>query len=75
MKVATFNINNVRKRLPNLLAWLRAEKPDIVCLRGLKSTDEEFPAEALLKAGYQRHLERSEDLERCCHSFTQQTLG
>ena len=52
MKVATFNINNVRKRLPNLLAWLRTEKPDIVCLQELKSTDDEFPAEAILKAGY-----------------------
>ena len=52
MKIATFNINNVRKRLPNLLAWLRVEKPDVVCLQELKSTDDEFPAEALLKAGY-----------------------
>ena len=52
MKVATFNINNVRKRLPNLLAWLRVAKPDVVCLQELKSTDDEFPAEALLKAGY-----------------------
>jgi exodeoxyribonuclease-3 len=52
MKIATFNINNVRKRLPNLLAWLRETAPDIVCLQELKSTDEEFPAEAIHKAGY-----------------------
>ena len=52
MKIATFNINNVRKRLPNLLAWLRVAKPDVVCLQELKSTDDEFPAETLLKAGY-----------------------
>ena len=39
MKIATFNINNVRKRLPNLLAWLRAAKPDVVCLQELKATD------------------------------------
>src|SRR6186997_113037 len=52
MKIATYNINNVRKRLPNLLAWLKAAKPDIVCLQELKSTDAEFPAAAIRKAGY-----------------------
>ena len=52
MKIATFNINNVRKRLPNLLAWLRTAKPDVVCLQELKSTDAEFPAEAIRNAGY-----------------------
>ena len=35
MKIATFNINNVNKRLPNLLAWLRSAKPDVVCLQEL----------------------------------------
>ena len=53
MKIATYNINNVRKRLPNLLAWLKAAKPDIVCLQELKSADAEFPAAAIRKAGYQ----------------------
>jgi exodeoxyribonuclease III len=52
MKIATYNINNVRKRLPNLLAWLKAAKPDIVCLQELKSADAEFPAAAIRKAGY-----------------------
>src|SRR5882672_11253430 len=52
MKIATYNINNVRKRLPNLVAWLKAAKPDIVCLQELKSTDAEFPAAAIRKAGY-----------------------
>ncbi|WP_447412363.1 endonuclease/exonuclease/phosphatase family protein, partial [Clostridium perfringens] len=42
MKIATFNINNVRRRLPNLLRWLRAAKPDVVCLQELKCTDAEF---------------------------------
>lgn len=32
MRIATFNINNVVRRLPNLLAWLRAAAPDVVCL-------------------------------------------
>lgn len=52
MKLATFNINNVNRRLPNLLAWLRSSKPDIVCLQELKATDAEFPVEAIRKAGY-----------------------
>jgi exodeoxyribonuclease-3 len=52
MKVATFNINNVNKRLPNLLRWLRAAKPDVVALQELKATDAEFPAAAIEKAGY-----------------------
>ena len=41
MKIASFNINNVRKRLPNLLAWLRQTMPDVVCLQELKTTDTE----------------------------------
>jgi exodeoxyribonuclease III len=53
MKIATFNINNVNKRLPNLLAWLRSATPDVVCLQELKSTDADFPARALHRAGYQ----------------------
>lgn len=52
MKIATFNINNVNKRLPNLLQWLKSAKPDIVCLQELKCTDAEFPAAALKRAGY-----------------------
>jgi exodeoxyribonuclease-3 len=43
MKIATFNINNVNKRLDNLLGWLKAATPDIVCLQELKCTDADFP--------------------------------
>jgi exodeoxyribonuclease-3 len=52
MKIATFNINNINRRLPNLLRWLRAAKPDVVCLQELKSTDGDFPHAAIEKAGY-----------------------
>src|SRR5262245_19209518 len=52
MKIATFNINNVNKRLPNLLDWLAAAKPDAVCLQELKATDAEFPKAAFADAGY-----------------------
>jgi exodeoxyribonuclease-3 len=52
MKIATFNINNVNKRLPNLLAWLKAAKPDAVCLQELKCEQSDFPKAAIEKAGY-----------------------
>ncbi len=39
MKLATLNINNVNKRLPNLLDWLRAASPDVVCLQELKADE------------------------------------
>jgi exodeoxyribonuclease III len=52
MKVATFNINNINRRLPNLLRWLQQAKPDVVALQELKSTDPEFPHAAIENAGY-----------------------
>lgn len=52
VKIATFNINNVNRRLSNLLAWLEAAKPDVVCLQELKAADREFPIAAIESAGY-----------------------
>ncbi|MDG2537481.1 exodeoxyribonuclease III [Dyella jiangningensis] len=52
LTLATFNINGIRARLPNLLAWLERESPDIACLQELKATDEAFPIEAIRDAGY-----------------------
>jgi exodeoxyribonuclease-3 len=52
MKIATFNINNINKRLDNLLQWLDASKPDVVCLQETKTTDRTFPQAALRGAGY-----------------------
>jgi exodeoxyribonuclease III len=52
MKIASFNVNNIRKRLPNLLDWLAAAQPDVVCLQELKTIDAEFPQGALERAGY-----------------------
>lgn len=52
LKIATFNINNVNKRLPNLLSWLKRSKPDVVCLQELKCAPASFPEKELLKAGY-----------------------
>ena len=52
MKLATFNVNDVNKRLANLLAWLAAASPDAVCLQELKAADAAFPRAALEAAGY-----------------------
>ncbi len=52
MKIATFNINNVNKRLANLLDWLSEAEPDVVSLQELKAADREFPRSAIEKAGY-----------------------
>lgn len=52
MKIATFNINGLGKRLANLLAWLEAAQPDVVCLQETRTSDALFPAKALEAAGY-----------------------
>ena len=52
MKIATFNINNVVKRLQNLVDWLAEAEPDVVCLQELKADQAAFPEGALHEAGY-----------------------
>ena len=52
MKIATYNINGINRRLSNLMAWLADAAPDVVCLQELKATDRQFPATALADAGY-----------------------
>ncbi|GAB5505791.1 MAG: exodeoxyribonuclease III [Rhizobiaceae bacterium] len=52
MKIATFNINNINKRLINLLHWLELSQPDVVCLQELKAEQDAFPLDAIEKAGY-----------------------
>lgn len=52
MKIATFNINNVNRRLPNLTAWLQLAKPDVVCLQELKAQQPDFPEAVLNGMGY-----------------------
>jgi exodeoxyribonuclease III len=53
VKVATFNINNINKRLDNLLDWLAKAKPDVVSLQELKAEQGAFPAAALRSLGYE----------------------
>jgi exodeoxyribonuclease III len=52
MRIATFNINGVVKRLGNLLGWLDEARPDVVCLQELKVPAHDFPREAIAAAGY-----------------------
>jgi len=52
MKIATFNINGIRSRLPSLLQWLDREAPDIVCLQELKTLNTAFPVAEINAAGY-----------------------
>jgi exodeoxyribonuclease-3 len=52
VKVATWNVNSIRVRLPRLLAWLEAQRPDVICLQEIKVATEAFPVEALAGAGY-----------------------
>lgn len=52
MKIATYNVNGINGRLPILLKWLANAKPDVVCLQELKATDDHFPQQELLDAGY-----------------------
>ena len=53
MKIATWNVNSLKVRLPHLLDWLQSAQPDVVCLQETKQTDDVFPVEALRAAGYE----------------------
>lgn len=61
MKIASWNINSLRKRQDQLFAWLESTQPDVVCLQETKCPDEQFPALALEAIGYRSayHGEKS----------------
>src|SRR5258706_5155420 len=52
MKIATWNVNSLRVRLPQLLDWLAGATPDVVALQETKTTDEVFPVAEISAAGY-----------------------
>ena len=52
MKIATFNVNSVRMRLPIVIDWLAQNKPDVLCLQETKVQDPDFPLEAFAETGY-----------------------
>jgi exodeoxyribonuclease-3 len=52
MKIATYNVNSIRRRLPLVLGWISANQPDVICLQETKVQDQDFPAGAFRDAGY-----------------------
>jgi exodeoxyribonuclease-3 len=52
MKIASWNVNSLKVRLPQVLDWLAASQADILCLQETKTTDENFPASEIEAAGY-----------------------
>jgi exodeoxyribonuclease-3 len=52
MKIATWNVNSLKVRLPQVLDWLATSQADILCLQETKTTDENFPADEIAAAGY-----------------------
>ena len=53
MKVATWNVNSLNVRLPQVLAWLASAQPDVLALQETKLVDEKFPTAEIAAAGYQ----------------------
>lgn len=52
MRIATWNVNSVNARLPTVMAWLEAARPDVACFQEIKCIDETFPREAFESLGY-----------------------
>jgi len=52
MKIATYNVNSIRQRMPIVLDWIARNKPDVICLQETKVQDQDFPVEASANAGY-----------------------
>jgi exodeoxyribonuclease-3 len=52
VKIATWNVNSIRRRLPLIVDWLRKNNPDILCMQETKVQDSDFPAAAFGEAGY-----------------------
>jgi exodeoxyribonuclease III len=53
MKVASFNVNSIRVRLPIVLAWLQKNQPEVLAMQETKVQDDSFPKEAFREIGYQ----------------------
>ena len=53
MKITTWNVNSLKVRLPQVLAWLQAHQPDALCLQETKTEDGSFPSVDIANAGYQ----------------------
>ncbi len=60
LTIASWNINSVRLRAPQIVRMLESHAPDIVCLQEIKCMADEFPAKAFIKAGYPYHMIRGQ---------------
>ena len=52
MRIATWNVNSIKQRLDNVVAWLKEREPDVACLQETKCIDKAFPREAIEALGY-----------------------
>jgi exodeoxyribonuclease-3 len=52
MRIATYNVNGIKARLPRLLEWLAETQPDVACLQEIKTSDDTFPEADITAAGY-----------------------
>lgn len=52
LKIATWNVNSIRARMPVVTRWIEKEKPDILCMQELKATEEQFPTQEFTDLGY-----------------------
>jgi exodeoxyribonuclease III len=56
MKIATWNVNSIRSRIERVADWTAREKPDVLCLQEIKTTDDGFPVDVFADLGYQSEV-------------------
>ncbi len=56
MRIATWNVNSIRSRVERVLAWTERERPDVLCLQEIKTTDDLFPLEPFAELGYRAEV-------------------
>ncbi|MBU2088972.1 MAG: endonuclease/exonuclease/phosphatase family protein, partial [Alphaproteobacteria bacterium] len=56
VKIATWNVNSIKARLPNVLEWLKAADPDVALLQEVKTVEADFPALDIQALGYEIHV-------------------
>ena len=53
MKIATWNVNSLNIRMPQLAPWVQQAQPDVLCLQETKCVDENFPVDSVRELGYE----------------------
>ena len=70
MRITTWNVNSIRRRIDTVLRWIEAERPDILCLQETKCTEDKFPWTGFASLGY-THLGRgTSGLQWCRNRVT-----